>query len=124
MNKRYKKISKPDGTLVDTMSRPYCHAYIEKIDGRCPINKYYRYRFWLRGSDICSSFNRWMLETFGPSVCYYDARQNVRLNVSLENVKWVLDYNDKSYTDSSYIYFNKECETLIFLKFLGGATLE
>lgn len=123
MANRFKKINDPDGNEIDFYQERYRSAYIEKLDGRNPLFKYYKYRFCITGGDLSTKFLRWMHENFGPSTSHGLAIHYVKCNVNLDTVPWVHQINDKSYRHRCQIYFNKDCEVLIRLKFTNGATL-
>lgn len=118
---RYQSVLDPDGNEI-----PYAlkeGAHIEKLDGRNPLFKYYKYRFYIRGPRMSLKFLAWMRENFGSSMSYNLAKHNVKCKVSLENVPWVHQVDINNYHHYNYIYFNKDCETLIRLKFMPGAAL-
>jgi hypothetical protein len=120
MAKRFKSITDPDGLTIDPLS--YINsAAIERLDGRNPLFKYYKYRFAIRGIAIRGKFTTWMYTNFGNSMNHGTAMHYAKCGVSLDDVKWVLHYDARSYYN--YIYFNKECEVLIRLNFMQGQTL-
>lgn len=123
MANRYKKITDPDGNEIDyhrTMSQS---AYIEKLDGRNPLFKYYKYRFTIRGAVLSTKFSNWMNQNFGPSMNYGLAKHYIKNNQSLDNTPWVYQHDTSTYWHHTQIYFNKECEVLIRLNFTQGNTL-
>jgi len=121
MSTRYQKIVDTDGNDIGFDIAE--GAYLEKLDGRNPLFKYYKYRFYIRGHKMSSKFLAWMRENFGSSMSYNLAKHNVKCNVNLENVPWVHQVDINSYHHYNYIYFNKDCEVLIRLKFMSGAVL-
>lgn len=123
MANRFKSITDPEGNAIDAYRTFYSSAYIEKLDGRNPLYKYYKYRFSVRGGDLSTKFLRWMYDNFGPSMGYSLARHNVKCNVSLDIVPWVIQNETRSYYSHCHIYFNKECEVLVRLNFMQGSTL-
>ena len=123
MPNRFKSITDPEGNAIDAYRTFHSSAYIEKLDGRNPLYKYYKYRFSIRGGELCTKFLRWMSDNFGPSMGYSLARHNVKCNVSLDTVPWVIQNETRSYYSHCHIYFNKECEVLVRLNFMQGSTL-
>ena len=118
--KRYQRIDDPDGNKLDWATRPLSHAAIERLDNRTPLKKFhgFDYRFSILGPDLSIVFRRWMYETFGEGMSMQSAKAYMELNVSLANVKWIYDVHDRYLScQATYIYFNKDCETLINLKF-------
>jgi hypothetical protein len=122
MANRFKSITDPEGNTIDTY-RSQSSAYIEKLDGRNPLYKHYKYRFSIRSVELTTKFLKWMNDNFGPSMNHSLARHNVKCNVSLDAVPWVLQTETRSYYSDCHIYFNKECEVLIRLNFMQGSTL-
>lgn len=118
---RYKTITDPDGNVIDPSLNHFNCAYIERLDGRNPLFKYYKYRFAIRGVLVRYKFATWMRNNFGDGMRYGTARHYAKFGVSLNDVKWVEHYDAKNYYN--YLYFNKECEVLIRLTFMQGSTL-
>lgn len=123
MANRFKPITDPEGNSTGISGIFSSSAYIEKLDGRNPLYKHYKYRFSIRGSDLSTKFLRWMCDNFGPSMNYGLARHYAKCNVRLDDVPWVLQRETKSYYSNCHIYFNKNCEVLIRLNFMQGSTL-
>lgn len=126
MANRFEPITDPEGNVINPSRaiRSIQHsAYIEKLDGRNPLYKYYKYRLSIRGGDLTTRFLRWMADNFGPSMGYGLAKHYVNCNSSLENVPWVLQNDTGSYWSHCHIYFNQDCEVLIRLNFMQGSTL-
>ena len=121
MANRFKSITDPDGNIIDPLHSRFNCAFIERLDGRNPLFKYYKYRFAIRGSAIRGKFITWMYTNFDKSMDYGTAKHYAKCGIQLDDVKWVLHYDDKNYYH--YIYFNKECEVLIRLNFMQGQTL-
>jgi len=121
MANRYKKITDPDGNHIDTFSTRE-QAFLEKLDGRNPLYKHYKYRFTVSGKELPSKFLNWMVNNFGPPTSYGMAKHYVKCGQGLENVPWV-HYNERSYWNQHHIYFNQDCEVLVRLNFMGGQTL-
>ena len=121
MANRFKSITDPDGNIIDPLHSHFNCAFIERLDGRNPLFKYYKYRFAIRGSAIRSKFITWMYTNFGNNMSYSTARHYAKCGIQLDDVKWVLHYDAKNYYN--YIYFNKECEVLVRLNFMQGSTL-
>lgn len=120
--KRYQRISDPNGNEINWALTPLSHASIERLDNRTRLKKFhgFNYRFSILGSHLGPMFHRWMYETFGDGMSMHSARAHMKLNVSLANVKWIYETSEaKDYSTYTvtYIYFNQECEPLIFLKF-------
>jgi hypothetical protein len=122
MISRYKKITDPDGNEVDPRYTMREGAYIEKLDGRNPLYKYYKYRFSLRGVETSAKFVKWMTQNFGPSMSYSMAKHYVKCGLTLDDVPWVHQNDSKSYWHYNQLYFNQGCEVLIRLNFRIGAT--
>jgi hypothetical protein len=119
---RYKKISDPEGNEVDFGRSMSESAYMEKLDGRNPLFKYYKYCFTIRGSALSVKFVNWMSQNFGPSMNYGMAKHYVKNGLSLDNVPWVYQNDSKSYWHHTQLYFNEDCEILIRLNFRIGVT--
>lgn len=117
---RYQRINDPDGNELDRYNPPYNSALIEKLDGRNPLFKKFKYRFTLRGRDVCQSFVKWMTENFGAHTSYGHAKTQLKFGGNIDNVRWVLNQEITNYYYGYHIYFDKECEVLIRLKFMNG----
>jgi hypothetical protein len=120
---RYKKITDPDGIEINYQHIMSESAYIEKLDGRNPLFKYYKYRFSIRGAELSAKFVRWMNQNFGQSISHGMAKHYIKNNQSLDNAPWVYQYDSSRYWHHTQIYFNKDCEVLIRLNFTQGQTL-
>ena len=122
MASRFTKIKDPAGNEVNLYQTSHS-AFIERLDGRNPLYKYYKYRFCIRGGELSTKFLVWMRENFGPSMGYGLAKHYIKCNQSLDNVPWVQQNNTKTYWHDCQIYFNQDCEVLVRLKFMQGATI-
>lgn len=116
MNKRYKRIKRPDGTSFENTNRS--HALIEKLDRRNPVFEYYKYRIAVYGEESMI-FERWMQESFGPSKWYGLIKREIKAGCTVfDDTPWLLDrdFNGGWFT-VTHLYFNRSCEPMIFLKF-------
>jgi hypothetical protein len=120
---RFKKISDPDGNDIDHFRTMSESAFIERLDGRNPLFKYYKHRFTIRGNELSAKFVRWMTSNFGPSMGYGLAKHYVKCNQSLDDTPWVYQHDASTYWHHTQIYFNRDCEVLIRLNFMQGNTL-
>ena len=123
MANRYKKITDPDRNEIDYHRTMAQSAYIEKLDGRNPLFKYYKHRFTIRGHELSAKFVNWMNQNFGPNMSYGLAKHYLKCNQSLDDTPWVYQHDPSKYWHHTHIYFNKECEVLIRLNFTQGTTL-
>lgn len=118
---RYTFITDPDGNTI----KPYQTdtAYLEKLDRRNPLYKYYKYRFEIYGANLPSKFIDWMVKNFSTCIDYGVAKHRVKYGENLDNVPWAMHIDNKSYYKKTYIYFNQDCEVLIRLTFIKGTTV-
>ncbi len=118
---RYRKISRPDQEHADPFYTLGEGSYIERLDGRNPLYKHFKFRIHVYGRQSCDSFLLWANETFGPCTNYNLTKLYVQRNQDISNVKWVLQTVGNGIRPSYNFYFNKEAEVMIRLKFTEGA---